>query len=120
MVYGGTLCSEAEIAVMAGENVDVTGDTEANHTALVLHAETFLAVLTRYNWVTNFGSLTIIAKGILAEYCSRYAAVALIAFNTSGYTTRIEAEDMLNIHLYRMKIIEKLLSDQDYINFMTP
>ena len=36
----------------------------------------------------------------------------------SGFTSRIEAEDMINIHLFRMNLIEKLLIDQKTVTYM--
>ena len=119
MAFTGTLCTEAEIVFMAGENVDATGSVEANHNILVAQAESYLVSLSKYNWIDNIGSLNADIKGILAEYCSRYAASALIAYNMEGYTSRIEAEDMINIHFARMRSIEKLLKEQNYVTFIT-
>jgi hypothetical protein len=118
MSYTGTLCTEAEIALMAGENVDATGDTEANRNLLVAQAESYVVTLSRYDWVGNFGSLTANAKQILAEYCSRYVAMSLISYNMSGYTTRVEAEDMINIHAWRMVILENILRDQMFVTYV--
>lgn len=112
MVYSGTIVTEPEIALMAGENVDATGDTEANHNLLAAMAESYLSVLMRYNVVDNYAALNGDVKKILAEYAARFAGVQLIAFNMAGFTSRIEAEDMINIHLFRMRQIEKLLADQ--------
>lgn len=118
MVYTGTLTTEAEIAAMAGENVDATGDTEANHNTLVAQAESYLCNLSRYNWVDNFASLNADVKAILSEYCARYAAVALIAYNMAGFTSRLEAEDMIMIHITRMRAIEKMLTDQKTVTYI--
>lgn len=120
MVYTGTICTEAEIDMMAGENVDATGDTEANHNDLVAQAESFLSVLTRFDVVDNYAAINANFKRILSEYAARYAALALITFNMAGFTSRIEGEDMLNIHLFRMRTIEKILADQKAITFIKP
>ena len=112
MVFNGTVATEADIALMAGENVDSTGDTEANRNLLMAQAESFLCNLMRYNVVDNYSSLNADVKASLTEYAARYCAVALIAYNMAGFTSRIEAEDMLNIHLFRMRQLEKLLGDQ--------
>lgn len=118
MAYSGTLCTETEIAIFAGENVDTTGDTETNHNALVAQAESFLCCLSRYNWVDNYSSLNEDVRRTLSEYCARYVAVALIAYNMAGFSSRIEAEDMLNIHLFRMQKLETLLRDQKTVTYM--
>lgn len=117
MAYTGTLCTEAEIDVMAGENADATGDTEANHNLLVAMAESFCCALSRYNWIDNYASLNADVRAVLNEYCSRFAAVVLISYNMSGYTSRIEAENMLTIHMSRMRLLEELLSDQKWVTY---
>jgi hypothetical protein len=119
MAYTGVLTTEAEIAVFAGENVDATGNTEANHNLIVPQAESFCCGLSRYNWVDNYADLNADTKKILNEYCARYAAVALIAYNMGGYTSRIEAENMININVFRMRQIEKLLEDQKWVTWAT-
>lgn len=117
MVYTGTLCTEAEIAVFAGENVDATGNTEANHNDLVAQAESFCCGISRYNWVDGYAALNADVKRVLSEYCARYAAAALIAYNMAGYTSRIEAENMLTIHMARMKQLQDLISDQKWVTY---
>lgn len=112
MVYSGTIVTEAEIDLMAGENADATGDTEANHNILAAMAESYLSCLMRYNVVDNYASLNTDVKKIMAEWAARFCGVSLIAYNMGGYTSRVEAEDMINVHLYRMKQIERLLIDE--------
>jgi hypothetical protein len=118
MAYTGTIVTEAEMALMAGENVDATGNTEANHNLLAGQAESYLSVLMKYNVVDNYTSLNADVKKIFAEWASRYSAVVLISYNMLGYTSRIEAEDMINIHIYRMKQIEKLLIDDPFKTYI--
>lgn len=118
MAYTGTLCTEEEIAIFAGENIDATGNTEANHNSLVAMAEATICAISRYNWVDAYATLNEDIKRILAEYCARSAATALISYNMAGYTSRIEAEDMLNICIYRIKNIEKILADQKVVDFL--
>ena len=118
MAYTGTLCTEAEIDAFSGENVDATGDTEANHNVLVAQAESYLCNISRYNWVDNYATLNADVKAMLSEYCARYAAMSLIAYNMSGYTTRVEAEDMINIHAWRMIAIEKILLNQMFNTYI--
>jgi hypothetical protein len=118
MVATSILSTDEEMNAMAGENVDVTGWTDANKTAWGLHAENFLNVMCRYNFSDNFGSLNADVKYILSEYVARYVAVCGIAYNMAGFTSRIEAENMINVHLYRMRAIERLLTDQKGVTYM--
>jgi len=119
MAYLGTVVAEAEIAIMSGENVDATGDTEANHNVLVDQAESFLSNLIGDDVVAGFAGYGSGKKNILAEWAARYTGMSLIAFNMAGYSDREEAEDMINIHLHRMEIIEKILLEQGRITFLT-
>ncbi len=120
MAATSIMSTDAEMNAMAGENIDVTGWTDANKTAWGLQAENYVVVISRYDWSTNFASLDAKSKLILSEYVARYTAVAGIAYNMAGFTSRIEAEDMINIHLFRMNRIEKLLSDQKVVTLIKP
>ena len=106
------------MAMMSGELVDATGNTEANHNLLAAMAESYLSVLMRFNVVDNYASLNNDVRKILAEWAARFAGLSLIAYNMAGYTSRIEAEDMMNVHLFRMKMIEELLKDQKNVVYI--
>jgi len=118
MAYTGTIVTEAEMALMAGENVDATGDTEANHNVLAAQAESYLSVLLKYNVVDNYSTLNEDVKRMLSEWAARYAGATLIAYNMAGYTTRQEAENMIDLHVFRMKQIENWLKEQDRVTFI--
>lgn len=118
MAYTGTIVTVAEITVMAGENVDATGNTEANQNILAAMAESYLSVLMRENVVDNYTGYNADYQKILAEWASRFAATTLIAYNMAGFTSRVEAEDMINIHMARMRQIEKIITDQKSVTFL--
>jgi hypothetical protein len=118
MAWEGTLTDDASCNGMAGENVDATGWIEANKNIWVKQAECFLHTLSQYDWKANYANLNANVKCILSEYCARYAAIQGILYNMVGYTSRVEAEDMVTIHLYRMAKIEKFLKDQDYVSYI--
>jgi len=119
MAYIANIVTVAEMQLMAGENVDATGDVEANHTFLQNHAEAYLSNLLKFELsATAFGALNETTKVIISEWAARYAATTLITYNMQGYTTRIEAEDMINVHIFRMKAIEKILGESSVQDFM--
>jgi len=118
MAYTGTIVTEAEMDLMSGENVDATGDTEANHNDLAAQAESYLSNLMRYNVVDNYSTLNEDVKRMLSEWAARYAAISLIAYNMAGFSTRIEAENMITVHAYRMQQIEKLLKEQNTVTYI--
>jgi len=119
MAYTGTIVTENEIALMAGENVDSTGDTEANHNILAAQAESFLSNLMNYNVVDNYAALNEDVKRMLSEWAARYAAITLIAYNMAGYTKRQEAEDMMDVHAWRMEKIEAILKENRNVTYLT-
>ena len=118
MAFSHALVTEAELNAMAGENVDVTGWVEANKQAWANQAGGFLCGFCKYDLITNVATLTAQGKQIFAEYIARYAAMSGIAYNMAGFTSRIEAEDMINIHVYRMQAIEKLLTTEGIKNYL--
>lgn len=104
-----------EIEIMSGENADATGDTTTYQEALELMAISRVCGWARYNIADNYSSLNTDVKKVVSEYLARFISVQVIAYNMAGYTSRIEAEDMLNIHLHEMeKIEEQFLKDQKW------
>ena len=119
MVYTANIVTVAEMQFMAGENVDATGNVTANHEALQDQAEAYLSNLLQFELTSAaFTALNATMKTIITEWAARYAGMQLILFNTVAYTDRIEAEDMINVHLFRMRQIEKLLNQASVQDFM--
>lgn len=119
MAHTGIFATSDEILTKAGENVDATGSTEARINALCLQVESYINLVSRYNWSDAYSALNADVKGILSEASSNLVAIYLIAYNMSGYTTRVEAEDMMNILKVRANECIELLKDQKNVLFMT-
>ena len=60
-------------------------------------AESVINVATRFNWSDAYAGLNADVKGILKEAASNLAAIYVISYDMSGFTSRIEAEDMINV-----------------------
>lgn len=119
MAATSILSTDAEMLAMAGEMVDATGFTDANKTAWGIQAEAFISALAHYDFPTNVATLTALIKPLLSEYVARYVAVSAIAYNMSGFTLGlIEAEDMIQLHVYRMEQIEKILKDPEALKLL--
>lgn len=75
------------------------------------YTESYLCMLTNFDLTTAFASeLEENFKLILSEYVARAIAIEGIKYNMkSNFTSRVEAEDMINYHLFRMRAIEKVL-----------
>ena len=116
--YVANIVTVAEMQFMAGENIDATGDVDANHVFLQDYAEAYLSNLLKFNLdAAGWATLTSPNKELISEWAARFAATQLISFNMAGYTTILEAEDMLNIHFYRMRQIETLLNKSSIQDF---
>jgi hypothetical protein len=59
--------------------------------------EAHINVITRKNWSDAYSGLNVDIKGLLKEIASNLAAIYVIQYDMSGYTSRVEAEDMINI-----------------------
>jgi len=119
MAHNGIFATSDEILVKAGENVDATVSTEARINDLCLQAESYINCVTRYNWSDAYSGLNADVKGILSEAESNLVAMYLITFNMSGYTSRVEAEDILNVLKVRFNECIELLKDQKTTTFIT-
>ncbi len=121
MAYTGTICAEAEMTFFAGEHVDATGNTEANHNYLAGYAESYISCLLQYDVVTNWSKLNTIYKKLISEWAARFAAISLISYNMGTWianSTRIEAEDLINVHWARCQQIENLLKEKAVKDFL--
>ena len=118
MAHEGIFATSDEILVKAGSSYDVA-ITEARINALCLQVESLINVTCRYNFSDNYAALNADVKGILSEVASNLVAIYIINFNLNSYTTRIEAEDMINILRDASLRGLSLLRDkkqQDFIN----
>ena len=91
------MTTEVEIQQKAGAGVNAAAFTTTEMTAANLRAESLVCCILRYDASTNYGTLQTFAKLILNDICSSFAAIEAICYDMSGYTTRIEAEDMINV-----------------------
>jgi hypothetical protein len=121
MAHVGIYATKAECDAMAGENVDVTGWTESNINLWCLEAEGLIHCTARKVFATIIADFTAMpagGKGLLAEIEACAVAMQGIAYNMNGYTSRIEAEDMINILHYKLNRDLELLRDQKVVNFI--
>jgi len=105
------VADDADLVGFVGANV-AAGWTVAMADDVGVQAEAFICNLIRYDAVTNWALIGAIEKLMMTELVLRTIAVAAISYDMAAYTSRIEAENMVNLHLYRINEITKLLSDQ--------
>jgi hypothetical protein len=90
-----TVTNSGNCTFKAGEAHDSLPD--ATYTNLIENAEDVVHAATRTDWVTLWGSVSGNAK-IVADTVDCLVANYLISNNMALYTSRIEAEDMINVN----------------------
>lgn len=119
MADEGIFCTTAEVERKAGANCSATSKAEAYTNDYVAQAESVINAICRYNFSDNYSTLNGDTKEILKEVASNLAAIYVINYDMSGFTTRTEAEDMINIlrdGALRGLSILKGKKVQDFIN----
>lgn len=79
----------------AGLRNSISGSTYTDD--FILQAESFINNATRYNWSDIYSTLTAEVKHTLTEAVSNLAAIYMINYDMGGYTSRTEAEIMINV-----------------------
>lgn len=97
MVYTGIFATLAEVQAKAGDGASATSKAEAFVNQYMTEAESEINTVTRYNFSDNYAALNVDVKGILKKIASNLAAIDVIQFDMSGFTSRTEAEDMINV-----------------------
>lgn len=118
MAEEGTLCINADVLKKAGARASSTATAEAYTNVYIQEAEGHLCTASRYDWVTNYSSVSAIGKEILRDAASSYAAVQCINYDISGFRKQ-EAVFMVNILWAAFqKTLNLLEKDNNYRNFI--
>lgn len=119
MTEEGTLCNNGNVTYLAGVNASATSSAEAYTNFYIKLAEGALSASARYDWVTNYASISTIGKEILKEAAASYAAAKVINYDMSDFTSRQEALIMINIlWACYQKTISLLEKDNNYKDFI--
>lgn len=119
MADTGIFATTAEVQRKAGANASSTSNVEAYINDFMTQAESTINSFCRYNFSDDYAGLNADVKGILKEVASNLAAIYVIQFDMSGFTSRNEAESMINVlrdgALRGMSILRDK-KNQDFIN----
>ena len=121
MVEAGIYTTNALVAYKIGANASATSKVEAYTNEYISQAEAYINVVTRKIWAVDtaaFAALDPQVSKILSEAASNLAAIYVIQYDMSGFTTRIEAEDMINILWARFNQCIQVLKEQDSIDYI--
>jgi hypothetical protein len=97
MTETGVMCSNADVKMKAGKNVNstATGETYTNY--FISGAQALINITARKNYTDLYATLNDDVRFLLNEIASDIAAIYAIQYDMSGFTTRTEAEDMIKI-----------------------
>lgn len=97
MAEQGTLCTNGDVEKKSGAFANSTADAEAYTNVYIKQAEGAICAACRYDVVTNYTSLSTIAKEFFRDVASSYAAVMVIQYDMTGLDTQ-QAMSMVNIN----------------------
>tara|TARA_Y100000310_G_scaffold324864_1_gene387300 strand:- start:222 stop:587 length:366 start_codon:yes stop_codon:yes gene_type:complete len=118
MADTGIFATTAEVQRKAGANASSTSNVEAYINDFMTQAESLINVMTRNNWSDAYSGLNVDVKGILKEAASNLAAIYVIQYDLSGFTTRAEAESMITVLRDGFMRAVNILKDQKMEDFI--
>jgi len=118
MAEEGTFTIRAEVLRKAGRGASATPSAEEYTNDFIKQAESYINVLTRYNFTDNYAATNADVKLILKEAASNLAAIYVIQYDISGYTSSREAENIINMNWARFTQCIQLLNDQKTITYI--
>jgi len=118
MVEAGTLAGQPDVAKLSGANASATSVAEAYTNVYIKEAEGLLCAKSRYDWVTNYASISTIGKEILRDAVASYAAVKVVLYDMSGFSSRQEALIMINILWACWSETYRLVGEYNYKEFI--
>ncbi len=80
-------------------------------------AEATCVVMSRYDWIKNSGAILNSALPLIKDIVSSLAAIQAVKWSMSGYTSRIEAEDVINVLRDEALRGLQLIRDQKGVTF---
>lgn len=118
MAEAGTLCNNSNVVYEAGATHNTTYSAEAYTNVYIKKAEGKICLDTRYDWVTNYTSVSTIGKEILREAVSCYAAIMVINQDVDAIGSST-AGLMINILWARYReIVNQIVKDNKYKEFI--
>ena len=119
MADSGIFATTAEVSRKAGANASATSNIEAYINDYMTQVESQINTLCNFNFSDAYSTLNVDVQGILKEVASNLAAIYVIQFDMSGFTSRGEAEDMISVlrdSALRGLSLLKNKNKQDFIN----
>ncbi|MEA2037867.1 MAG: hypothetical protein U9O94_10255 [Nanoarchaeota archaeon] len=119
MADTGIFATTAEVSRKAGAEASTVSNTEVYINDYMTQVESFINDYCRYNFSDAYSGLDVDVKGILKEVASNLAAIYVINYDWSTFSTREMAENMvitLRDAALRALSILRDKKTQDFIN----
>ena len=99
MADAGQFAQDADILLRVGANASPTVRAAGWFDSIILDVEAVINVVTRFDWdkADTASTLNTSVRGILIDTGACLAAIEGISFDMSGFSSRTEAENMVNI-----------------------
>ncbi len=119
MADAGEFILDAQILELCGAGAHTDVKAAGFFDAIIIRCEGIVACATRVDWVAITAAvLDDNVEGILADATGCLAAIIGITFDMSGYTSRVEAEDLVNVLRDRYLLAISILRDKKVQKFM--
>jgi len=117
MANAGQFAQDADILLRVGTSASATVKAAGWFDTIILDVEAIINCVTRYDWSSLDSTATMHAsvRGILVDTGACLAAIEGISWDMSGFTSRIEAEDMINILRDRALFNISILRDKSKV-----
>lgn len=115
-----TFCTSGAMTQKAGQNVNSAIILSGAFLQVISdETESFINNYTRINYTDKYATLNVDTKYILQELASNIGAQYLIMYDMSNYSSRYEAELMLDFLRDRVQADLKILEDKKTTDFLT-
>ena len=118
MAHEGIFATSDEILVRAGVGIGEISGQEARINDLAKHSESEINIALRRNWSDDYADANEDVKRALSSLSAAWCAPHLVAHQMAGYTTRVEAEDIVNIQRDAYLRLLNIMIDQKAEDFM--
>ena len=114
-----TLCDSGAVKIRAGTNASTTiTNSQTYMTQFINQAEGDLIAETRCNWIDVYSGMDADFKKVIEGATAAKAAIRVINYDMSGFTSRQEALIMINILWAEYNKAVAVLKDEKLIDAM--
>ena len=120
MADAGQFAQDADILLRVGTGASATVKTAGWFDTIIIDVEAMINCATRIDWsaLDTTATLNASIRGILVDTSACLAAIEGVTWDMAGYTSRIEAEDVINVLRDRALMNIQFLRNKNVQTFM--